>query len=76
MRVTRSALSGWWQCCHEHFSALPTPRQRRRPYGRTRPACGLLFYEKIRRDSVLGPIFEEAIGQDWGPHIERIVQFG
>jgi hemoglobin len=35
----------------------------------------VLFYEKIRRDNVLGPIFEEAIGQDWDSHIERIVQF-
>jgi hemoglobin len=35
----------------------------------------VLFYERIRDDSVLGPIFEDAIGEDWGPHIERIVQF-
>src|SRR5690242_16273725 len=35
----------------------------------------VLFYEKIRRDNVLGPIFEEAIGLHWAPHIERIIQF-
>jgi hemoglobin len=35
----------------------------------------LSFYEKIRRDPVLGPTFAEAIGDDWTPHIERIVLF-
>ncbi|MGH9549499.1 MAG: group III truncated hemoglobin [Terriglobales bacterium] len=33
------------------------------------------FYEKIRRDAVLGPIFAEAIGQDWDSHLERIILF-
>jgi hemoglobin len=35
----------------------------------------VLFYEKIRRDNLLGPIFEEAIGPDWDAHIQRIIQF-
>jgi hemoglobin len=35
----------------------------------------VLFYEKIRRDNLLGPIFEEAIGPDWDAHIQRILQF-
>ena len=35
----------------------------------------LSFYEKVRRDPLLGPIFEEAIGDDWDPHIERIMLF-
>ena len=35
----------------------------------------LSFYAKVRRDPVLGPIFAEAIGEDWAPHIERIVLF-
>lgn len=33
------------------------------------------FYNEIRRDEVLGPIFEEAIGSHWDEHIERIIQF-
>jgi hemoglobin len=35
----------------------------------------LSFYGKVRRDPMLGPIFEQAIGDDWDPHIERIMQF-
>jgi hemoglobin len=35
----------------------------------------LSFYEKVRHDPVLGPVFAEAIGGDWTPHIERIVLF-
>jgi hemoglobin len=33
------------------------------------------FYEKVRRDAMLGPIFQEALGDDWGPHIENICLF-
>jgi hemoglobin len=33
------------------------------------------FYDQIRRDGVLGPIFENAIGSHWDEHIERIIQF-
>ena len=32
------------------------------------------FYEKVRRDSVLGPIFEDRI-IDWAPHLDRMVAF-
>lgn len=35
----------------------------------------LSFYEKVRRDAVLGPVFADAIGDDWDPHIERIMLF-
>lgn len=35
----------------------------------------LSFYEKVRADAVLGPVFAEAIGDDWDPHIERIMLF-
>ena len=35
----------------------------------------LAFYAKVRRDDVLGPLFEAAIGADWDAHIERIVRF-
>lgn len=33
------------------------------------------FYEKIRNDAVLGPIFADAIGHDWDSHIERVILF-
>lgn len=32
------------------------------------------FYEKVRRDAVLGPIFEARI-TDWAPHLDRMVAF-
>lgn len=33
------------------------------------------FYSKIRQDSELGPIFEEAMGADWEPHLVKMKQF-
>jgi len=33
------------------------------------------FYEKVRSDALLAPIFSEAIGDDWDSHIERIMNF-
>jgi hemoglobin len=33
------------------------------------------FYEKVRRDPVLGPVFEAAIGRDWPAHMQRINLF-
>lgn len=33
------------------------------------------FYGKIRNDLVLGPIFASAIGEDWGPHLEKMKAF-
>ena len=32
------------------------------------------FYDKVRADSVLGPIFDARIS-DWGQHLERMVAF-
>lgn len=32
------------------------------------------FYDRVRRDPSLGPIFDERI-HDWGPHLERMVEF-
>ena len=32
------------------------------------------FYDKVRRDAVLGPIFEDRI-TDWAPHLDRMVAF-
>lgn len=33
------------------------------------------FYADVRRDPGLGPIFEKAIGEHWGPHLDRMVEF-
>lgn len=33
------------------------------------------FYTDIRRDSALQPIFDKAIGDNWEPHLERMVDF-
>jgi hemoglobin len=33
------------------------------------------FYTDIRRDSPLQPIFDGAVGTNWGPHLERMVDF-
>jgi hemoglobin len=32
------------------------------------------FYDRIRADAVLGPVFEQRIA-DWGPHLERMCAF-
>lgn len=32
------------------------------------------FYDKVRRDPLLGPVFAEHIA-DWGPHLDRMVSF-
>ena len=33
------------------------------------------FYERVRADEALGPIFEKAIGNDWGPHLTKMKAF-
>lgn len=41
-----------------------------------RPSIATLvndFYTDIRRDAVLQPIFDGAIGDNWAPHLERMV---
>ena len=35
----------------------------------------LSFYERVRQDPALGPVFADAIGDSWDSHIERIIQF-
>lgn len=39
--------------------------------GRLVPA----FYAKVRRDPVLGPIFEDAIGDGWDAHLVKLCDF-
>jgi hemoglobin len=33
------------------------------------------FYDKVRRDGELGPVFEDALGGDWGPHLTKMYDF-
>ena len=33
------------------------------------------FYTEVRADSVLGPVFAKAIGNDWEPHLEKMKAF-
>lgn len=33
------------------------------------------FYADVRRDPLLGPLFERVIGPDWAVHLERIREF-
>lgn len=33
------------------------------------------FYAKIRRDARLGPIFRHKLGDDWEPHLLRMMDF-
>jgi len=33
------------------------------------------FYGKVRQDTLLGPTFEEAIQDNWGPHLEKMYAF-
>ncbi|MEI6949723.1 group III truncated hemoglobin [Paraflavisolibacter sp. H34] len=33
------------------------------------------FYTKVRGDEVLGPIFEERIGDRWAEHLEKMYRF-
>jgi hemoglobin len=33
------------------------------------------FYTRVRQDEVLGPIFADAVGDEWGPHLETMRSF-
>ncbi len=33
------------------------------------------FYSRVRQDELLGPIFAGAIGNNWGPHLEKMKAF-
>lgn len=33
------------------------------------------FYDRIRADSLLGPVFNRAIGDGWGPHLATMKDF-
>lgn len=33
------------------------------------------FYARVRRDELIGPVFEEAIGDHWGEHLAKLKDF-
>ena len=33
------------------------------------------FYDGVRADPELGPVFDAAIGDNWAPHLARMVEF-
>lgn len=33
------------------------------------------FYSRVRKDDLLGPIFQEKIPGDWGPHLQIMYDF-
>ncbi len=33
------------------------------------------FYGRVRANEILGPVFEAAIGDEWGPHLHTMKQF-
>ena len=33
------------------------------------------FYDDVRRDDALGPVFDAAIDEHWATHLERMVEF-
>lgn len=33
------------------------------------------FYDAVRADPELGPVFAAAIGEDWGPHLQTMKRF-
>ena len=33
------------------------------------------FYRRVRADARLGPIFDEVIGSNWEPHLEKLTDF-
>lgn len=34
-----------------------------------------VFYDRIRADDVLGPVFQRVIGDDWEPHLQKMFAF-
>ncbi|WP_158750475.1 group III truncated hemoglobin [Acidobacterium sp. S8] len=33
------------------------------------------FYTRVRKDELLGPIFADAVGDEWGPHLQTMRNF-
>jgi hemoglobin len=34
-----------------------------------------VFYDRVREDEILSPVFNKALGDDWAPHLEKLVEF-
>lgn len=64
---------------------LRTAEERRRDIQQTATALGIddayidqlveTFYGRVREDATLGPIFDRAIGDNWGPHLATMKNF-
>lgn len=35
----------------------------------------IAFYARVSIDPLLGPVFDRALGDDWGPHLDRMCDF-
>jgi hemoglobin len=35
----------------------------------------IAFYDRIRQDAVLGPVFNEIVGDNWDAHLEKVCAF-
>lgn len=33
------------------------------------------FYERVKRDAILGPVFENIVGDHWDAHVEKVCSF-
>lgn len=33
------------------------------------------FYSRVRQDDILGPVFADAVGDEWGPHLQTMRNF-
>lgn len=46
--------------------------------GITKPVVRLVitaFYEKVKRDELLGPVFADIVGDNWDAHVEKVCSF-
>jgi hemoglobin len=34
-----------------------------------------VFYDRVREDEILSPVFNRALGDDWRPHLAKLVEF-
>jgi hemoglobin len=34
-----------------------------------------VFYARVREDEILSPVFNKALGDDWTPHLTKLVEF-
>lgn len=56
-------------------SGAPEPTQNRAPSAETITLLVHGFYADVRQHPLLGPTFEQAIGDRWDTHLQRLVDF-